>query len=266
MQTVDRSVRVAGEAVRQALATRKAYTTDDINFVVTSLTADAEETITIEVIARFCIRTYVYSNTGRYSFSFNAILRKTVEIKSAGGIRMLAMLAETEAFPELYKNELLTTHERAKIITMINREYLSTVNMLNMAISKTDDRLTLFGQLKSEHHYKTKLVVKTEHYSEVKPCLYNTAYKYVMMQELAGVDLGFSGPISSMPPKTIFVKGEVEHELEIREVDYLYFIMQLAKESPIIRDIRLRGDIMEFMSRKYASEIKLCKYWRHNPI
>jgi len=272
MQTVNRAVRIAGEAVRQAMNSRTEYTKDDINFVVESLTASSEENITIEIVAKFCIRTYIYSNTGRYSFSFNAILKKTIEIKSSEGIRMLAVMTDTEAFPELHQNSMLTDVERNKILSMVNREYLSSVNTINIAISKSEDKLTLFGEARAEYHSKISKTTKEKwsiKQQRDSGSLYDTTYKYVMMQELAGIDLGYSNmPIITTPSDTIYVMGEAEHSLEIetRQVDYLYFIMQLAKESPVIRDIRLRGEIMEFMKKKYSPEIKMCKYWFLNPV
>lgn len=248
MDTVDHSVRIAGEAVRQALATRNNYTKSDIEFVSASLLSDSEDKITLEIVAKFCIRTYIYSNTGRYSFSFNAILKRVVDIRNARAVRMLALMPDDEAFPEVYKNTMLLDQELTTILTMTKREYLASVNMINMAVASTNDSLTLFGVSRSE-------------------LLYDKAYKYTALQELVS-EVDF--PVLSTVPKKIKIKGQIEGtdelHLEVREVDYLYFIMQLSREAPVIRDIRLRGDILDFMKRKYSPEIKLCQYWNRNPV
>jgi len=255
METVDQSIRVASEALRQSLSTRNNYTKEDIQFVSTSLLQNSESSITLEIIAKFCIRTYVYSNTGRYSFSFNAMLKRMVQIKSSKGIQMLAVLPDTEAFPELYKNTTLTESEKDVIVKMSRREYLASVNMINMAVSSTDETMTLFVEATGDTHFS--LVTPSE-------LMYDKAYKYTLMQELSGVD----SPILTVPPKKIKVGGYTDGDdsLQVREVDYLYFIIQLSRESPEIRDIRLKKEIMDFMKRKYSPEIKLCQYWQRNPV
>lgn len=264
MQTIDRSVRIAEKAVRQAIITRKCYNSDDVEFVVQSLLVNSDETgITIEIVAKFCIRCYLYSNTGRYSFSFNAILKRVVDIRDSDGIVSLAKMSDTEAFPELYNNISLTTDEKSKILSMTSREYLSTVNMINMAAASFDDHIELFGESISVKQYKSTSSV------DIHKCLYNTAYKYVMMQELASVTLGGNiFPVTSSPPETIMIKGEstVTSELTIKEVDYLYFILQLTKESDTMKDIRLSKELVTFMKKKYSPEIKLCQYWTNNPL
>jgi len=255
METVDQSIIVASEAVRQSLSTRHSYTEPDIQFVATSLLKNSSGNITLQSIAKFCVRTYIYSNTGRYSFSFNAVLKRMVDIKSSKGIQMLAVLPDNEAFPELYKNEALTESERNAILKMSKREYLASINMINMAVSSTDDKMTLFTEMRGDTHFSIDIPDEL---------LYNKAYKYTLMQELSGVNL----PIITVPPKKIKVGGYVDggRSFEIREVDYMYFIIQLSLESPEIRDIRLKNDIMDFMKRKYSPEIKLYQYWQRNPV
>jgi len=127
--------------------------------------------------------------------------------------------------------------------------------MINMAVSSTDDKMTLFTEMRGDTHFSIDIPDEL---------LYNKAYKYTLMQELSGVNL----PIITVPPKKIKVGGYVDggRSFEIREVDYMYFIIQLSLESPEIRDIRLKNDIMDFMKRKYSPEIKLYQYWQRNPV
>ena len=216
-------------SLKQSMAGR--YSDEEIDFVTSALVSKVK----LEVVAKFCLRLYIHSNTGRYSLSYNKVLRKVlrkVPRENERSIQLLAEMDDVKAFPELYDNDLLTVTEKSTILRTIHIEQLTVINTLRMAITSHDDNVTVFGRHGS---------------------LYEEAYKYVALQSLTN-----NVPVISHPSDFIYLKDTVTAKLV--KTDYMEFIISLSTKE------KIKDDITEFQKRKYAPEIKLYTYWKTHPL
>lgn len=86
-------------------------------------------------LAKFLLHSYKFSNTGRFTLTFNYNLDIYIKIRNKEKIELLANMSENDAFIELYDNPLLTEIEKITISNIYRREYLSILNTIEYAIA-----------------------------------------------------------------------------------------------------------------------------------
>ena len=223
----------------------------DINYVV-----DIIEGInmTNEQMAKFANQTYLLSNTGRYSLSYNHDLNQAIKVRDSNRIMKLIDNAGTQqAWPELYDNPKLEPKDITLIGNISNKEYYIMLNTIETATTSKDfQNIMPCGKdsvdsisINDKRLYFNSIYEKCQN----KICVYEA--------EQVGKIISLSNDV----PKVAYVADKEGDKYQGYCFDILFLIERLAKgnyENPATDE--LFSDVTrDQLLSKYHKEIQMFK-------
>lgn len=229
---------------------------DEIHFAISEI---LKMNLSEKDFANFILQSYLLTNTGRFSLSFNNKLDEN--IKSKMTIEKWVKMAGTkEGWPELYDNPYLTGEEIRIIEEMSNREYfaiLNTIETFNSCKNAGDIEIFPCKTTQDDSVYLNDNIVYTS--------IYEQCYENVCISESVQRGKIISLKSGSDIPQVAYVGDGKGAKFCFKVMD---LIEQLARGNYINakNDEMFSDTVLNQLLAKYDKEIKMYKRFLEKKI